>query len=59
MFGSILNLVIQGVLGGDARVETFIVLAVLSLLATFDVLPFSKMFNKSQKELDEKRAAAA
>ena len=50
---------IQGVLGGDARVETFIVLAVLSLLATFDVLPFSKMFNKSQKELDEKRAAAA
>ena len=59
VFGSILNLVIQGVLGGDARVETFIVLAVLSLLATFDVLPFSKMFNKSQKELDEKRAAAA
>ena len=59
VFGSILNLIIQGVLGGDARVETFIVLAVLSLLATFDVLPFSKMFNKSQKELDEKRAAAA
>lgn len=59
VFGSILNLIIQGVLGGDARVETFIVLVVLSLLATLDVLPFSKMFNKSQKELEAKRQAAS
>lgn len=58
VFGSILNLIIQAALGNDARLETFIVLVVLALLATADVLPFSKMFNKSQKELDAKRAAA-
>lgn len=59
VFGSILNLIIQAALGGDARLETFIVLVVLSLLATLDVLPFSKLFNKSQKELEERRASAA
>lgn len=58
VFGSILNLIIQAALGGDARLETFIVLVVLSLLATLDVLPFSKLFNKSQKELEERRASA-
>lgn len=57
VFGSILNLVIQAAVGADARIETFIVLIVLSLLATADVLPFSKMFNKSQKQLEERRAA--
>lgn len=59
VFGSILNLIIQAALGGDARLETFIVLVVLSLLATLDVLPFSKLFNKSQKELEERRANAS
>lgn len=59
VFGSILNLVVQGALGGDARVETFTVLVVLSLLAVLDVLPFSKMFDKSQRELEEREGAAA
>lgn len=58
VWGSILNLIIQTVVGTGARVETFIVLIVLAVIATLDVLPFSKMFNKSQKELEEKRKAA-
>lgn len=57
VFGSILNLIIQGVVGGDARLLTFGVLLVLSIVATLDVLPFSKMFDASQKLLDERRAA--
>jgi len=32
-------------------------MAVLAVVATLDVLPFSKMWDKSIKELNEKRAA--
>ena len=55
VFGSILNLVIQSALGNDARVETFTVLIILSVIAVIDVLPFSKMFNSSQEELEKRR----
>ncbi len=57
VFGSILNLVVQAAVGADARLAVFTVMAVLSVVAVLDVIPFSKMFNASQKELDERRAA--
>lgn len=56
VWGSILNLIIQGVTGG-ARLSVFVVLIILAILATLDVLPFSKMFNKSQAELDKRRVS--
>ena len=57
VFGSILNLVIQAACGADARQAIFIVLVVLAIVAVLDCIPFSKMFNKSLKVLDERRAA--
>lgn len=56
VFGSLLNIVIQAVVGGDARQAIFITLIVFAAIAVIDVLPFSKMFDKSQKELDKRRA---
>ena len=56
VFGSILNLIVQGAVGADNRLAIFTVLTVLSILAVVDVIPFSKMFNSSQKMLDERRA---
>ena len=55
IFGSALNLIIVGVMGADNRLALFAVLVVLAALAAADVLPFSKMFDKSQKVLDEKK----
>ncbi len=56
VWGSILNLIIQTLTGG-ARLSVFIVLVILAVLATLDVLPFSKLFNKDQKVLAERKAA--
>lgn len=50
VWGSILNLIIQAATGG-VRISVFIVLIVLAVIATADVLPFSKMFDKDQKKL--------
>ena len=58
VWGSILNVILQGVLGTDMRVATFTVLAVMAVLALLDAaLPFSKMFNRDQEMLAERRAA--
>ena len=57
VFGSILNLIIQAAVGGAERYVVFGVLFVFSIIAVLDVVPFSKMFDKSQKELDARREA--
>lgn len=57
VFASLLNIAIQAAVGGDARLSVFIVLVVLAAIAVADVLVFSKMFDKSQKELEARRAA--
>lgn len=56
MFGSLLNIVIQAAVGGaDNRLAVFAVMGALSLVAAFDVLPFSKLWNKDMRMLDERR----
>ncbi len=58
VFGSLLNIAVQAAVGGSTeRMAVFAVMAVLAVVATLDVLPFSKMWDKSLKELNEKRAA--
>lgn len=57
VFGSLLNIIIQAAVGGDARLAVFTVLVVFAVIAVLDVIPFSKMFDKSQKDLDARKAA--
>ena len=57
VFGSLLNVLVQGIVGGDARLAVFTIMGVLSIVAALDVLPFSKMWNSDMKKLDAKRAA--
>ena len=57
-FGSILNVIVQSVVGGDNRLGVFAVMAVLSLIALIDVLPFSKKWNADMKKLEERRASS-
>lgn len=59
VFGSLLNIAVQAAVGGSTeRMAVFGVMAVLAIVATLDVLPFSKMWDKDLKALEEKRAAA-
>lgn len=57
VFGSLLNVIVQAAVGGDARLAVFTVLVVFAVIAVLDVLPFSKMFDRSQKDLDARKAA--
>ena len=58
VFGSLLNVLLQAVVGMDARVTTFSILAIMAVIAVLDAaIPFSKMFNRDQKLLEERRAA--
>ena len=57
VFASLLNIAIQSAVGGDSRLSVFLVLVVLAVIAVLDVLVFSKMFNKSQEDLEARRAA--
>ena len=59
MFGSILNIVVQGAVGGDNRLAVFMVMGVLSLVAAADVLPFSKKWNSDMKMLEGRKAKAS
>ncbi len=60
VFGSILNIVVQSAVGGaENRLGVFVVMAVLSVLAVIDVLPFTKKWNSDMKMLDERRSAMA
>lgn len=56
VFGSLLNVVVQGAVGADHRQTLFLVLLIMSLIALADVLPFSKLWNRDMKRLE--RAAA-
>lgn len=56
-FGSILNVIVQSIMGGDNRLGVFAVMAVLSVIALIDVVPFSKKWNADMKMLDERRRA--
>ncbi len=49
VFGSVLNLAIQSAVGSDARQALFTVLVVCAVIAVLDVIPFSRLFDKSQK----------
>lgn len=55
VWGSIANVIIQNLTGG-ARISVFIVLIVMAIIAIADVLPFSKMWDRDQKMLAERRA---
>lgn len=57
MFGSLLNVVIQTATGGDNRLLVFMVIGALSLLAMLDVLPFSKLWNRDMRVLEERKRA--
>lgn len=58
VFGSLLNIAVQAAVGGSTeRMAVFSVMAVFAIIAALDVLPFSKMWDKSIKALNEKRAA--
>ena len=59
VFGSILNVIVQAIVGGtDHRMAVFTVMGVLSLVAAFDVLPFSKKWNKDLRMLEARRQQA-
>ena len=59
VFGSLLNIAVQTAVGGSTqRMAVFGVMTVLAVVAAADVLPFSKMWNRDMKVLEEKRAAA-
>ena len=58
VFGSLLNVLLQNVIGTEARLAIFTVLAVMAVIAIIDAaLPFTKMWDRDQKMLDERRKA--
>lgn len=58
VWGSLLNVLLQAIVGLDARVMTFTILAVMAVIAILDAaIPFTKMFNSDQKKLAERKAA--
>lgn len=60
VIGSLLNIVVQTAVGGsDHRLAVFMVMTVLSVVATVSVLPFSKMWDRDIKKLEEKRAISS
>lgn len=58
-WGSILNVIVQAIVGGDARLAVFGVMAVLSVVALIDVFPFSKKWNSDMLMLEERRSRKA
>lgn len=58
VFGSLLNVALQAIVGTDARVMTFTILAIMAIIAVLDAaIPFSKMFNRDQELLEKRRLA--
>ncbi|WP_165170778.1 MULTISPECIES: MFS transporter [unclassified Adlercreutzia] len=59
LFGSLLNIAVQAAVGGaENRLGVFAALLALSAIALADVIPFSKMWNRDMKRLDEARTQA-
>ena len=57
VWASILNVIIQSAVGADARITLFTVLAVLSVIAVLDVIPFAKLWDRDQKLLAKRKEA--
>ena len=58
VFASLLNVALQTIIGNDARLAIFTTLLVLAVIAVADAaIPFSKMWDRDQKILAERRAA--
>lgn len=57
VWASILNVIVQSAVGADARITLFTVLAVLSVIAVLDVIPFAKLWNRDQKLLAQRKEA--
>ncbi len=58
VWGSLLNVALQSIIGTEARVAIFTALAVFAAIAIIDAaIPFSKMFDRDQKILEERRAS--
>ena len=59
-FGSLLNIVVSSAVGGaENRLAVFAVMAVLSVAATINVLPFSKIWNRDMAMLEKRRSSAS
>ncbi|MEG0216978.1 MAG: MFS transporter [Raoultibacter sp.] len=59
-FGSLLNIVVALAVGGtENRFGVFAVMAVLALIATLDVIPFSKKWNSDMRMLEKRKSDAA
>ena len=55
-FGSLVNIVVQFAVGGaDNRLAVFMVMGTLAVLATINVLPFSKKWNSDMKMLEARK----
>ena len=58
VWGSLLNVLLQAIVGLDARVTTFAILAVMAVIAILDAaVPFSKMFDSDAEKLAARKAA--
>ncbi|MEF9877515.1 MAG: MFS transporter [Gordonibacter sp.] len=59
-FGSLLNIIVAMAVGGaENRLAVFIVMAVLSIIAAIDVIPFSKKWNNDMKMLEKRKSSAS
>ena len=59
-FSSLLNIIVTMAVGGaDNRLSVFVVMAVLSIIAAIDVLPFSKKWNSDMKILKKRERATS
>ena len=59
IYGSLLSMAAQALVGGDNRLAVFMVMGVLSLVAAADVLPFSRKWNSDMKMLEGRKAKAS
>lgn len=60
VFGSLLSIAVQSVAGtGGGRMAVFAAMTGLAVVAALDVLPFSKMWDKDMKRLEERRQLAS
>lgn len=59
VFGSLINVALQMIIGAGARSTVFTVLAVMSVIALVVIAVFARMWKADMKSLEERRAAAS
>ena len=59
VFGSLINVALQMIIGAGARSTVFTVLAVMSVIALVVIAVFARMWKSDMKSLEERRAAAS